>query len=177
VQSSPGHHPQLSCKEWPIKWRAPKADKASSPDAKKTMPEFSKPLSPGGAQSTPGADGASSPDATQSPNPTSRRPNESPQADPTNPQPFGLGSIGGPSQGEPSAPRASISARRYSQVKESLAKDPEFVKVWFHISRFITAVVDTVKDRANTNTLYNDLNSPSTQLNISTACLTLHNIF
>ncbi len=43
--------------------------------------------------------------------------------------------------------------------KANVAKDPKFVKVGFHIGRFITAAVDTEKDCVNMDTLYNDLTS------------------
>jgi hypothetical protein len=66
---------------------------------------------------------------------------------------------------------------RYSKAKESLAKDPEFVKVGFHIGRFIMAVVDTKKDRTNMDGLYNDLESASTQLNVSISYLMFYNLF
>jgi hypothetical protein len=74
-------------------------------------------------------------------------------------------------------PRVSKSARQYSQVEESLAKDPEFVKAGFHIGRFITAVVDIEKDHANMDALYNDMVSASARLNVSISYPMLYNFF
>jgi hypothetical protein len=51
-------------------------DKSPTPNAKKTALEFSKALSPSGAQNSPGGGGAFSSKAAPSPNPASRRPDE-----------------------------------------------------------------------------------------------------
>jgi hypothetical protein len=61
-----------------------------------------------------------------------------------------------------SVPHSEEQPWKYSRVAESLADNPEFIKVGFHIGRFIIAAVDTKADRANTKMLYSDLESAST---------------
>jgi hypothetical protein len=157
-------------------------DKPLTPGAEKTAPESSKPLSPGGTQSSPGVGGAPSPPlkAASSPKsagvPPSLKPAESPKTTSPSPRSFGLGSFGGPSlSGDSSVPRVGKSTWWYSQVEESLANDPEFIKVGFHIGRFITAAVDTEEDRTNMDALYTDLESASTRFNVSTFPLIFYN--
>jgi hypothetical protein len=48
-----------------------------------------------------------------------------------------------------------------------LANDPEFINVGFHIGNFITTVVDTEANCANIESLYTDLDSTSTRINVS----------
>jgi hypothetical protein len=52
-------------------------------------------------------------------------------------------------------------------VAESIANDPEFIKDGFHISRFITATMDTKDNHVNIDALYMDLETASTQINVS----------
>jgi hypothetical protein len=53
------------------------------------------------------------------------------------------------------------------RVADTLAKDPNFIKVEFHIGRFITAAVDNEKERAITEALKGNLESASQQININ----------
>jgi hypothetical protein len=64
-------------------------------------------------------------------------------------------------------PQTERLGRRYSCVEESLANDPEFIKVGFHIGKFITTAVDTEAERANTDALYAELESASVWFNVS----------
>jgi hypothetical protein len=75
--------------------------------------------------------------------------------------------------------------QRYSRVEESLTNDPEFIKVVFHIGKFIIAAVDTEAERVNTDALYADLESASVRFNIRIfhltfciySCLVLTSLF
>jgi hypothetical protein len=51
--------------------------------------------------------------------------------------------------------------------RDRMFDNPKFIQVGFHIVRFITAVVDTEADQANTKVLYSTLETASTHLNIS----------
>jgi hypothetical protein len=171
-------NPESPTKSVPTGGESPKVNEPPTPNAKETALEFSKPLSPCGARSSPNAGGAPSSNTALNLGPANRRPDKSPHTTPTNSQSFVLGSVGDPSHGgESSVPRSGKSAQRYSQVEEPLTKDPEFVKAGFHIGRFITTIVDTEKDRANMDDLYNDLESASTRLNVSIVYLLHCNLF
>jgi hypothetical protein len=136
-----------------------KVDKPPTPNIEKIAPEPSKPLSPGGVQSSPGASGALSPSAKAAPStnsagaPPSPKMVESAKTSPPSPWSFGIGSVGSP----------------------SLANDPGFIKARLHIGRFITVAVDTEADRTNIKALYTDLESTSTRLNVSIFHLTFCN--
>jgi hypothetical protein len=80
---------------------------------------------------------------------------KSPKTTPPNPQSYGLGAVGGVHLGEDSSiPSSRRQQRIYSQVAESLWDNLEFVQAGFHIGRYITAVVNTEAERANTQKLY-----------------------
>jgi hypothetical protein len=52
-------------------------------------------------------------------------------------------------------------------ITKSLTDNPKFIKARFHISRFITAAVDTEAERANTEVLQTDLASASTRIAVN----------
>jgi hypothetical protein len=129
---------------------SPKADKPPTPNTEKIVSGSLKPLSPGGAQSSPGAGGASSSSAKTASSLKSAcatsnpRPVEYPKTSPPNPWSYGLRSTGEfPLGGDSSVPHSEEQPRQYSPVAESLADNPEFIKLEIHIRRFITVVVDT----------------------------------
>jgi hypothetical protein len=65
--------------------------------------------------------------------------------------------------------------QRIPQVVETLAKDPNFIKVEFHIGRYITVVVNIEVERADIEVLKSDLDSASIRINVSKflLCFTL----
>jgi hypothetical protein len=76
--------------------------------------------------------------------PPSPRPAESPKTTPLSPQSHGLSSTNGVSlSGNSAQPQAEGSPQRIPQVAETLAKDPDFIKVGFLIGGFITTMVNT----------------------------------
>jgi hypothetical protein len=96
-------------------------------------------------------------------------PVKSPKTSPLSPSSNGLASVGGfPLGGDSSRPHSKKPPWQYSRVAESLANDPEFIKARIRIDRFITTVVDTKADNTNIEALCTDLESTTTQINIST---------
>jgi hypothetical protein len=68
-------------------------------------------------------------------------PAESLKTSPPSPSSHGLRFTGGfPLGGDSTRPQPEKTPRRYLHVTETLANDLEFIKVGFHISRFITAM-------------------------------------
>jgi hypothetical protein len=81
---------------------------------------------------------------------------------PPSPQSQGLGSIGKvPLSGDITQPSPEDSPQQIPCVADSLSKDPDFIKVRFHIGRFITAAVNTKEECAVTEALKNNLYSAS----------------
>jgi hypothetical protein len=79
-----------------------------------------------------------------------------------------LGSAGGvPLSGDLAQPQAEGSPQQILQVTETLAKDLDFIKAWFHIGSFITTTMNTEAERADIEALRNDLDSASTRININ----------
>jgi hypothetical protein len=140
---------------------SPKVTKPSIPNTKEVVQESLKPMSPDGAQDSPGANGAPTLPirAALSSNPvgvsSGPKPTESPRTSPTSPRSYGLGATGGyhPREGS-SVPWLAKPSQQYSWVAESLFDSPEFIQARFHINQFITVAVDTEVDWANTKALY-----------------------
>jgi hypothetical protein len=88
--------------------------------------------------SSPRAAGASaSPKLAESPKKTT----------PPSPESHGLGTAGGvPLGGDLTWPQTEDSPQPISRVVETLAKAPDFIKVGFHIGRFIIATVNTQEE-------------------------------
>jgi hypothetical protein len=135
---------------------SPKADKPLSPDVGKAVPMSSEPLSSCGTQSSLGPDMAliSPTKAATNLDPACDYPNpataESPKVSPPSPPSRRLGSAGGfQLSGDSSRSQPENQPRQYSRVAKFLAKDLEFIKVGFHIGRFITTMVDIEADRTN----------------------------
>jgi hypothetical protein len=92
------------------------------------------------------------------------KPVESPKKKivPLSPQSHGLGIAGRvPSGGDSARPQALNSPQSLPRVVESLTKDLDFIKVGFHIGRFMTVVVNTKAERADIQALRSDLDSAS----------------
>jgi hypothetical protein len=84
------------------------------------------------------------------------------------PRSYGLRATSGYHPGEGSSmPWPKNPPRQYSQVAESLFDNPEFIQARFHTGRFVTAVVDTEVDRANTKALNSALKTALTHLDVS----------
>jgi hypothetical protein len=66
-----------------------------------------------------------------------------------------------------SVPRSDKQPRQYLRVAESLIDNPEFIKVRFHIGRFVMAIVDTEADRTNIKVPHQQVRHASTCLNVS----------
>jgi hypothetical protein len=117
---------------------------------------------------------------TPNPNPAGPPPNpklaESPKTCPPCPRFHGLGSTDDfPLGGDSSMLQSENPPQQYSWVAESLANDPDFIKVGFHRGRIITTVVDIQDDCANIEALYMDQESTSTWINVSSSCLIFGN--
>jgi hypothetical protein len=61
--------------------------------------------------------------------------------------------------------------KRAPRVADSLTKNPDFIKVGFHIGRFITAVVDTAKQHVVTKALKINLEFALEEINVSISFL------
>jgi hypothetical protein len=68
-----------------------------------------------------------------------------------------------------------VDAQSSPCLTDSLAKDPDFIKVGFHIGRFVTAAVNTEAKHADIQTLQSDLDSAFLCINVSSPlyCLRL----
>jgi hypothetical protein len=94
-------NPDSSTKSALVGGESMKANKPPTPNKRETASESLKPLSPGGAHSSPGTGGVpSSPtQAALNPDPTGPssgpEPSESPKTFPTSPRSYGLGAAGG----------------------------------------------------------------------------------
>jgi hypothetical protein len=92
----------------------------------------------------------------------------SPNTTPPSPRCHGLGSTGeGPIGGDLAQPQLESIPGQTPLVVENLANDLDFIKAEFHISRFITTVVDTEADHINTEALQTELDSASTRIYVS----------
>jgi hypothetical protein len=95
-------------------------------------------------------------------------PAESPRASPPSPQSHGLEAIGGSQHGEGSSvPQSEEPPWQHSWVAESLWDNLDFIQARFHVSRFITATVDTKVDQESIDALYSSLKTTSAQINLS----------
>jgi hypothetical protein len=166
-------NPDSSTKSVPMSGESLKSNKPPTPKTEKTMLGSSKPLSSGGAQNSPGVGGAPSPSAQAAPSPSpvgtafGSRTTESPKTSTPISRSYGLGSSSGyPLGGDSSVPHPKRQPRQYSWVVESLADNPAFIKAEFHISRFVTAAIDTEVNQANIKELYSNLKSALTCLNV-----------
>jgi hypothetical protein len=54
-----------------------------------------------------------------------------------------------PTIGDLAKPHVEYSPQSIPWVADSLAKDPDFIMVGFHIGRFVTAVVNTKAERGD----------------------------
>jgi hypothetical protein len=96
----------------------------------------------------------------------------SPKANPPNLVSQGLGSSGEtPLGGDSEEIPHEILHQWAPCVTDSLATNPAFIKVRFHIGRFITARVDTKKEHAITEALKCNLEFTSEQMKVSTSLL------
>jgi hypothetical protein len=146
-------------------------------------PKTSEPLSSSGARNSPSPTPAPdfSVEVTPNPNPVvtspSPKPTESPKTTPPSPWSHGVSSTGRASFGDdPARPQLEDLPQRSPQVAKTVAKDPDFIKVGFHIGRFITTAVDIEVGCTNIKALWTDLNFASTRINVSISCLVLCHI-
>jgi hypothetical protein len=143
-----------------------------SPDAMKAVPKAPKPPSAGGANDSPSQ--AKAPDssgAKKSSKATSgSTPSKSRKKKMAPPSLWlhGLGTAGGtPSPSDSTLPSAESLPRVFSRVTDSLTKDLNFIKVEFHIRRFVTAAVNTEAGQSDIQVLQASLDSTSIQINVS----------
>jgi hypothetical protein len=100
---------------------------------------------------------------------------KSPKKTPPSLKSPGLGSVGGvPPSGDSAWPQPEGSPQWIPQVTKSLAKDLDFIKVGFHIGRFITVAVNTEAERADIEALRGNLDSTSLRINVSISFYVLH---
>ena len=114
---------------------------------------MNKPSSPAATEGTPGSNRENTPKKS-SPSPS--------------PQSFGLGTAGGvPFGGDSARPRVEKTPQSSPRVANSLAKDPDFIKVGCHIGKYIMVAVNTEAEQADILTLCSDLDSASHRINVS----------
>jgi hypothetical protein len=163
----------------------PRAKDTLSQDAPKYESTKHEPQSPSGTKSSPNTleapprhkatPGIAFPCSSPNNELDSSEPAESANTTPPSPWCHGLGPAGEALVGGDSArPQPKSIPRRTPLVAETLANDPDFIKVGFHIGRFITAVVDIKSNRVNTMALRTELNSTWTRINMSTSCIKVH---
>jgi hypothetical protein len=144
----------------------------------KTMPKTPEPPSVGGANDSPSqakAPGSSgmrkSTKATSGP--TSSNSCKKKIA-PLSPQMHELDTASGsPGPCGLATPSVESIPRVFSWVDESLAKDLDFIKVRFHIGRFVTATINTATEQSDIQALRAGLDSTSLQINVSAPLLFL----
>jgi hypothetical protein len=84
------------------------------------------------------------------------------EASPLSPKSFGLGSHGGPQPGEGSSvPRHEKQPRQYSRVAEPLWDNANFIRVGFHIGRYVSASVNTQAEQEQIKALYSSMKTTS----------------
>jgi hypothetical protein len=112
----------------------------------------------------PPAHGPQATDASASPKPT-KSPKRTP---PPSPKSHGLSAAGGvPLGGDSTQPQTEDSPQPILHVAETLAKDPDIIKVRFDIGRFITVAVNIEEEREDIQAPRSDLESASLWINIS----------
>jgi hypothetical protein len=161
--------------------KSPKAGRPPTPDVAKIALETLEPPSPSEAwgSPSPATTQASSPKDTPNSSsigaPLSFEPAESPKTTPPSPWSYILSFAGGvPLGGDSIRPQPKDIPQCSPRIAETLAKEPKFIKVIFHIGRFIMVVVDTEADCANIEALRTDLDSVSTQIHVSAFFLIFH---
>jgi hypothetical protein len=84
------------------------------------------------------------------------------------PQLHGLGATGRvPNGGNLAQPRVEKMPQSFLQVVDSLANDPDFMKVGCHIGNYITVTVNTKVKQVDIQALHSDLASTSLRINVS----------
>jgi hypothetical protein len=174
MQSASRYPFGLICKEPCDQERVPKVDKPTSPSARKTFPDMSKPPAPEDTNASASATcNPTSPSATdlgrdvahQSswPDPTKHQ-----EASPEDPKSFRLGARGGPQAGECSSmPRIEKQLRQYSRVAESLWDNPDFIQASYHIGRYVSASVNTEIEWELIKALYSSMRTTSKLVDVS----------
>jgi hypothetical protein len=86
------------------------------------------------------------------------------------PKSIGLGTFGeAPIGGDSAQMPEEIPYERASRITDTLAMDPNIIKVGFHIKSFITTTVDTEKERTVTEALKCNLEFSSEQISVCTS--------
>jgi hypothetical protein len=167
--------PVSSVKGVPTGGESPKVDKPPSPQAEKSAPESPKPSSPGNAQGPTGTEDTltSSFHATLSHNTVNISqmvdPTEMPDVIPLSPWSYGLRAPSGPHTCEGSSvPTSRAQLCLFSHVVESLWDNPDFIQAGFHISRYVTAAMDSKAERENIKALFSNVETTSSQIKVAT---------
>jgi hypothetical protein len=159
----------------------------SSPYVDKMVSRASESLSPSGNKCSPGLAGTPDPTSMKKPSPTKTMPSPSAldatqaqnqpspirkKAAPPSPQSHGLGATGEhPTKGDSTGAQDAHSPQSIRHVAESLTNDPNFIKVGFHIIRFVTTIVNTEAEKADIQALRSDLDSASLWINVNSSLL------
>jgi hypothetical protein len=116
----------------------------SSPKNTKDLPAGAEPLSPKATEETPKVKKPPSPTATEETPGTNREKTSKESLPSPSPQMQGLGAAAdSPAEDGLAVLRVKKVPQSSARVADSLAKDPDFIKVRSHIGKFITAAVNT----------------------------------
>jgi hypothetical protein len=100
---------------------------------------------------------------------------ESPKTTPPNNPCHGIGSTGkDPIDGNSAQLEPKSLPWWTPLVAETLAGDPDFIWVGFHVGRFITVVVDIEVERLNTEALLTELESCLNRIKASNPCIIVY---
>jgi hypothetical protein len=73
---------------------------------------------------------------------------------------------GVPTRGDLAQPQVKKTPQSSLQVTDSLAKDPDFIKVECHIGKYITAMVNTEAEQVDIQALHSDLDYVLLHINV-----------
>jgi hypothetical protein len=144
------------------------AVKPSSLRSIKDAPEGAKSLSPKAAEGTPKATKPPSSAAIEETPRTIQGNNSRENLTTPSPQAHGWGAAANAPIGEGSTwPWVEEVPQSSLQVTDSLAQDPNFIKVECHIGKYITTTVNTEAEQEDIQAVWSDLDSASLHINVS----------